>query len=83
MGVDDMLVAGERMADQHRIAARGVEPAVGLERDLQRAEIDAGVEPQRIVARKAHHRRMRPVGFARAVGKIEGIVGLGHGCSRQ
>ena len=76
--VDDVLIAGQRVANQDGIAARGVERAVGLIGDLPRAEIDAGVEPQRIVRRKAHHRRMRIVRFARAVGKIERGADVGH-----
>src|SRR5579862_2593019 len=78
MGVEHVLVAGERVAHQHCIAALGIERAVSLVGDLQRAEIDAGIEPQRIVRRKPHHRRMRRVRFARAVGKIERGAGLGH-----
>ena len=73
-----MLIAGERVAHQHGVAARGIELPVSLVGDLQRAEIDAGIEPQRIVRRKPHHRRMRRVRFARAVGKIERSAGLGH-----
>ena len=37
MHVGDVLVAGERVADQHRIAALGVERAVGLIGDLEGA----------------------------------------------
>jgi hypothetical protein len=73
-----MLVASERVADQHRVAALGVERPVGLIGDLQRAEIDAGVKPQRFAHRKAYDRRMRRVRFARAVGEIERCAGLGH-----
>jgi hypothetical protein len=47
--IGDVLVAGERVADQHRIAARGVERAIGLIGNLERRQIDAGVEPQRLV----------------------------------
>src|SRR6202167_2623982 len=78
MGVEHVLVAGQRVADQHGIGALGIERAVSLVGDLQRAEIDAGIEPQRIVRRKPHQRRMRRVRFARAVGKIERGAGLGH-----
>ena len=78
MVVDDVLIAGERMADENGIAALGVERAVSLVGDLQRAEVDAGIEPQRIVRRKAHDQRMRMVRFARAVGEIERGAGLCH-----
>ena len=37
MGVGDVLIAGERMADQHGVAALGIERAVGLIGDLERA----------------------------------------------
>ena len=56
MQVGDVLIAGERVADQHRIAALGVERAVGLIGDLERREIDAGIEPQRLVEPEAHDR---------------------------
>ena len=46
MDVGDMLVAGERVADQDRVAALGIERAVGLIGDLERRQIDAGVEAQ-------------------------------------
>jgi hypothetical protein len=78
MVIDDVLIAGERVADENGIAALGVECAVSLVRDLQWAEIDAGIEPQRIVRRKAHDQRMRMVRFARAVGEIERGAGLCH-----
>ena len=44
-----VLVAGERVADQHRIGALGIERAVGLVGDLERRELDAGVELERLV----------------------------------
>ncbi len=78
MGIENVLVAGQRMADQHRIGARCIERAVGLISDLKRTEIDAGVEPQRLVRWKAHHQRVRLIRFARAVGKVERGSGLGH-----
>ena len=78
MVVDDVLIAGERMANQDRVAARRVELAVSLVGDLQRAEIDAGVQPQRIIRRKTHDRRMRVVRFAGAVGEIERGADVGH-----
>ena len=36
MDVGDVLVAGQRVADQHRVAALGIERAVGLVGDLER-----------------------------------------------
>ena len=73
-----MLIAGERMANKHSIVALGVERAVGLVGDLQRREIDATVEPKRIVRRKAHQERMRMVRFAPAVGEVERRTCFGH-----
>ena len=49
MGVGDILVAGQRVADQDGVRAIRVEFAVGLIRDRKRAEIDPAVEPQRLV----------------------------------
>ena len=71
MIVDGMLVAGQRMAKQHGVAALSVQGAIGLIGDLQRAEVDAGIKAQRAIGRKTHDQRMRMVRFARAVGKIE------------
>src|SRR5207247_1768220 len=42
------LVAAQRMADQDRVAALRVEPAISLIRNRERAEIDAAIEPQRL-----------------------------------
>jgi hypothetical protein len=47
--VGDMLVASERMADQHRIAAVGIGRAICLVGDLEGAEIDTGIEPERLL----------------------------------
>ena len=77
--LNDVLIAGQRMADQHRIAARGIERAVGLIGDLERREIDAGIEPQRLVGAETHDRRMRIIRFAHAVGRIKRGAGLDHG----
>ena len=48
MRVGGVLVAGQRMADQDRVRALGVERAVGLVGDRERAEIDPAIEPQRV-----------------------------------
>ncbi len=80
MDVGDVLVAGERMADQHRVAALGIERAVGLVGDLERREIDAGIEPERLVDAEADDQRMGMVRLARAVGgiKCDAEIGLDH-----
>ena len=51
MRIGDVLVAGQRVADQDGVGALRVERAVGLIGDRERAEIDPAVEPQRLVAR--------------------------------
>ena len=78
MHVGDVLIAGERVADQHRVAARGIERAVGLIGDLERREIDAGIELERLVGPETHDRRMRMVRLARAVGRFKRDAGLDH-----
>jgi hypothetical protein len=80
MEVGDVLIAGQRVADQHRIAALGVERAVGLVRDLKRGELDPGIEMQRLVHAEADDERMGVVSLARAVGGIKcgAEIGLDH-----
>ena len=46
MHARDVLVARERMTNQHGVGARGIQLAIGLVGDLKRGELDAGVEPQ-------------------------------------
>ncbi len=45
----DVLIAGQRMADQDGVGAIRIERAVGLIGDLKRREIDAAVERERLV----------------------------------
>ena len=67
MHVGDVLVAGQRVADQHGVGALGVERAVGLVGDLERRQLDAGVEPQRPVGAEPRDQRIaRRVGLAGA-----------------
>ena len=47
MRLGGILIAGQRVADQDRVAALRVERAVGLIGDRERAEIDAAIEAQR------------------------------------
>ena len=46
--VGGILVAGQRVADQDRVRAFGVERAVGLVGDREGAELDPAIEPQRL-----------------------------------
>src|SRR4029079_17632602 len=68
MNVGDMLVASQRMADQDRVAARSVERAVGLIRDLKRCQVHAGIEPQWFVSAETNDQRMRLIRFTHTVG---------------
>ena len=74
--IGDMLVAGERVADQHRVGAIGVQRAVGLIGDLKRRQVDAGVEPKRLVRTKTNDVGMRLIRLAHAVGRSK--HGLDH-----
>ena len=65
-----MLITGEGMADQHRVAALRVERAIGLIGDLKGGEIDAGIEPQRLLPPEAHEQR---AGIIRLVRAARGI----------
>jgi hypothetical protein len=68
MGVGDMLVAGQGMADQDRVAAVLVERPVGLVGDLQEVDAMAGIEDERLVRPETGDRARRVVGL------IEGMV---------
>ena len=72
VGVGDMLVAGQRMADQHGVGLRRVQRAVGLVGDLERRQQHAGVELQRPVGAEAQHR----------AGRLVGLVGVCSGARR-
>ena len=79
IGTCHVLVAGQRMADQHRVAAGGVERAVGLVGDLERRQRHAGVELERTVgAEPCHLRIARSVGLAGASHCIGYEIGVAH-----
>ena len=76
-----MLVAGERMADQHRIGALGVERAVSLVGDLIGAEFDPGVELERLVdAKMSDQRVVRKIRLAWCIRRVKRAtqIGLDH-----
>ena len=52
IGIGDMLVAGQRMADKDGVRARGVELAIGLVGDLEGRQQGAGVELQAACRRR-------------------------------
>ena len=62
-----MLIAGQRMADQNGVGAVRIEFAIGLVGDLERRQIDAAIELQRLVGAELRHQRrwmirlMRPL----------------------
>ena len=70
IGAGDMLVAGQRVADQdRRWSAPALSCAIGLVGDLERRQQRAGVERQRLVGAEAHApgstgRRPRPAALA-------------------
>jgi len=66
MIVGDMLIAGQRVTDQDRVGAIGVEFAVGLIGDLKRRKVDAAVEPQRLVRAERSQQRGRMIRLMRA-----------------
>ena len=71
MHVGDMLVAGERVADQDGVAALGVERAVGLVGDLERRRARRRRRAcSGLSAPKRTTSESRLVGLARAVGGI-------------
>ena len=76
-----VLVAGERMTHQHGIAARGIERAVSLVGDLERRQLDAGVELERLVGPEANDERVaRIVRLARSLRRFTRArqIGLDH-----
>ena len=63
MPIGDMLIGGQRMADQNRVGAVGVEFAIGLVGDLERRKIDAAIERQRLVGAELRDQRGRMIGL--------------------
>ena len=57
MHIGDVLVAGQRVADQNGVGAIGIEFAIGLVGDLERREIDAAIELQRLIHAELRHQR--------------------------
>ena len=68
-----MLIAGQRMEDQNGVGAVGIEFAIGLIGDLERREIDAAIEPQRLV--RAEHGQLR----TRMVRLVRALLGMDRG----
>ena len=85
MDIGDMLIAGERVADQHGVRALRIQRAISLIGDLERREFDACVELERLVRTEQDKRRARPVRFADAIRRIVfcGRPNAVHHCARQ
>ena len=66
-----MLIAGQRMEDQDRVGTLGIEFAIGLVGDLERRQIDAAIELQRLVQAEHRHLRTRMIGLARALLRVD------------
>jgi len=57
MDIGDMLIERQRMTDQNGIGAVGVQLAIGLVSDLERRQIDAAVELERLVHTELRYQR--------------------------
>ena len=66
MNVENVLIAGQRVANQNGVRALGVELAVGLIGDLKRREIDSAIKPQRLVGAKLRDFGARMIRLMRA-----------------
>ena len=67
MGARHVLIAGERMTDQHGIRALRIERAVGLVGDLEGRKLHAGVELERLVGPEmGNERGMRVIRLGRS-----------------
>ncbi len=71
MQVGDVLIQRQRMADHDRVGAFGVELAVGLVGDLERRQIDAAIELQRLVHAELRQLRRRMVRFMGAIVAVD------------
>ena len=65
-----MLVAGQRMADQDGVGTVRIQFAIGLVGDLERRQIDAAIELQRLVDAELRDLRRRMI---RLMGPVLGM----------
>ena len=49
MNIGDVLIAGQRVANQNGVGALGVELAIGLIGNLKWRKVDTAIKPQRLV----------------------------------
>ena len=82
MRIGDVLVEGQRVADQDGVGTIRVELAIGLIGDLERRQIDAAIEPQGLVRAEFHYLRSRMIGLLRAILAVDRRTGyrwyVGH-----
>ena len=62
-----MLIAGQRMADQDGVGAIRIQFAIGLIADLERRQVDAAIELQRLLDAELRHQRRRMIGLMGAI----------------
>src|SRR5690606_15518395 len=85
MAARHVLVSGERMAHQHGVRARRVQPAIRLVGNLEGAERNPAIERQRPVSPEANDFGVaRVVSLAQSAGCLTfaGQVGFNHICSK-
>src|SRR5690348_14592018 len=71
MKARNVLVARKCVADQYRVGTVRIELAVSLVSDLERGQLNAGIELQRLVGAEASDKRlMRLVRLARCIGLL-------------
>ena len=79
----DMLIAGQRMADQDGVGAIGIQFAIGLIADLERRQVDAAIELQRLLDAELRHQRRRMIGLMGAILAMDRRAGYRmHVCHR-
>ena len=61
MFICDVLIAGQRMADQDGVGFGGIKLAIGLVGDLEWREVSAAIKPQRLIAGEHRDPRGRMV----------------------
>ena len=84
MHIGDVLIQRQRMADQNGVGAVGVQFAIGLIGDLERCEIDAAIELQRLIHAELYHRRGRMIGLVGAILAVNRRTGYRmHVCHRD
>src|SRR5215831_5283379 len=71
MHIGNMLIAGQRMTNQNGVGAIGIELAIGLIGDLERRQVDATIELQRLVRAKLRDMRTRMIRLLRPLIRMD------------